>query len=94
MVMAVSAVLPILLLDLVGLILVAGYALGDRRQNPRTDHHHPKPEPVESAPAGVASPPSMLPVEPIIAQRRPKPDGEPRLLRRPDRRPVSRSDEA
>ncbi|MEM7321461.1 MAG: hypothetical protein AAF531_00120 [Actinomycetota bacterium] len=88
--------IPILLLDLAGVLLVIGYVLLDRHQN----------RPIEPTGSDRAEPsvtpdvmPS-LPVEPIIAQR-PQEHDEPRRIRRPNRTPrrspaseVSRSDEA
>ena len=92
-----TTMIPILLLDLAGVILVIGYVLLDRRQNgtpdlPNADRHDPMTHP---------GPQVSLPVEPIIAQRALPSDMEPRRIRRPSRNPgqpaatpVSRSDEA
>lgn len=80
--------IPILLLDLAGVMLVIGYVLLDRRQNgspelPGADRGDPVVHP---------GPQTSLPVEPIIAQRALPSNLEPRRIRRPSRTPGQRSD--
>ena len=76
-----NPMIPILLLDLAGVILVIGYVLLDRRHSatghgPNADQHDP-------AQTAAGSPP--LPIEPIVAQRPLPPGLEPRRIKRPQR---------
>ena len=92
-----TTMIPILLLDLAGVILVIGYVLLDRRQNASPElQKADRGDPLTHS--GQTTP---LPIEPIVAQRGLPPDMQARPIRRPSRAPgqagatrVSRSDEA